>query len=121
MKIYYYTNEQMILFKGSLSLKQYMPHKPHKYGYQVFVFCDFKGIIHNFKLCTGKISSPENLGASSIIVLKLAELIPSEKNFLMYFDNWFLSLPLMCCLAKRSTLCLRQIDFWDVIFCLIKI
>ena len=33
-------DEQMIPFKGASSLKQYLPNKPHKYGYKVFVLCD---------------------------------------------------------------------------------
>ena len=83
-------DEQMIPFKGSSSLKQYMPNKPHKYGYKVFVLCNSKGIMHNFELYAGKISTPKNcvnLRASSNIAIKLAQAIPLDKNFLMYFEN----------------------------------
>ena len=98
-------DEQMIPFKGASSLKQYIPKKPHKYGYKVFVLCSHKGIIHDFELYSGKIEPPENsdidLEASSNIVLRLAEQIPSHVN-LLYFDNWFTSIPLQKELAKRE-------------------
>ena len=55
-------DEQMIPFKGKSTLKQYIPSKPHKYGYKVFILCSNKGIIHDFKVYTGKIEPPaENL------------------------------------------------------------
>ena len=34
-------DEQIIPFKGSSSLKKYMPNKPQKYEYKVFVLCNF--------------------------------------------------------------------------------
>ena len=105
-------DEQMIPFKGSSSLKQYVPSKPHKYGYKVFVLCDSKGIIYDFQIYTGKISSPKNfpdLGASSNIVLTLSTVIPQNKNYLLYFDNWFTSYPLVCELAKRKIYCLGTV------------
>ena len=46
-------DEQMIPFKGSLSLKQYVPSKPHKYGYKVFVICNSKGINYDFQVYMG--------------------------------------------------------------------
>ena len=96
-------DEQMIPFKGASSLKQYLPNKPHKYGYKVFVLCDSTGIIHDFDIYTGKIDPPANgpdLGASSNIVVKLASKIPCNMNYLVYYDNWFTSVPLVCELAK---------------------
>ena len=99
----FYVDEQMIPFKGALSLKQYLSNKPHEYGYKVFVFCDSIGIIHDFDIYTGKIDPPANgpdLGASSNIVLKLASKIPSNMNYLVYYDNWLTTFPLVCELAK---------------------
>ena len=64
-------DEQMVPFKGRSKLKQYVPSKPHKYGYKVFVLCDSSGIIHNFKVFTGRIAPPQNspdLGPSSNIL-----------------------------------------------------
>ena len=52
-------DEQMVPFKGSSSLKQHVPSKPHKYGYKFFVLCDAKGIIYNFEIYSEKINPCE--------------------------------------------------------------
>lgn len=83
-------DEQMVPFKGMTSLRQYMPEKPNKWGYKIFVLCDDKGIVYNFEVFTGKIQPHPNLpdlGASSNIVLRLSDVIPKHKNYLLYFDN----------------------------------
>ncbi|XP_064461695.1 piggyBac transposable element-derived protein 3-like [Ornithodoros turicata] len=98
-------DEQIIPYKGKSSLKQYVPNKPRKYGYKMFVLCDSTGIVHNFELYTGKIL-PANghcdVGASGNIVLTLASAIPSNKNYKLYCDNWFTSAPLFYELAKKG-------------------
>ena len=87
----------MVPYKGRSKLKQYAPSKPHKYGYKVFVLCDLSGIIHNFEVRTGRIPPPQNgpdLGSSSNIVITLSEVVPSNRNHLLYCDNWFTSFQL---------------------------
>ena len=49
-------DEQKVPFKGASSLKQYIPKKPHKWGYKIFILCDTKGIVYNFKIYSGKIN-----------------------------------------------------------------
>ena len=49
-------DEQMVSFKGRSALKQYLPQKPHKWGYKIFMLCDTRGAAHNFKIYSGKIS-----------------------------------------------------------------
>lgn len=96
-------DEQMVPFKGQSCLKQYLPKKPHKWGYKIYVLCDTKGIVHNFEIYTGRIdpvAGYEDLGASSNIVLQLAQVIKKNQSHLIYFDNWFTSLKLLVQLAK---------------------
>ena len=98
-------DEQIVAFKGRSKLKQYVPSKPHKYGYKVFVLCNLSGIIHNFEVYTGRIAPPQNgpdLGPSSNIVITLSEDVPSNRNHLLYCDNWFTSLQLQLELWKRG-------------------
>ena len=86
--------------------------KAHKYGYKVFILCSNKGIIHDFEVYTGKIEPPAgepDLGASSNIVVRLSKIIPADKNQLLFFDNWFTSVPLICDLAKSKVLCLGTV------------
>lgn len=103
-------DEQLVPFKGKSQLKQYIPSKPHKWGYKLFVLADTNGIIYDFFPYTGKIYPVENpdipdLKASSNVVLHLAQIVPSQKNHLLYFDNWFTSLPLVQHLATREIWC----------------
>ena len=72
---------------------------------KVFILCSNKGVIYDFELHIGKIQPADDapdLGASSNIVLRLAKNIPTDKHYLLYFDNWFTSLPLVCHLAKSK-------------------
>ncbi|XP_028657085.1 piggyBac transposable element-derived protein 3-like [Erpetoichthys calabaricus] len=98
-------DEQIVPFKGRSSMKQYIPSKPHKWGYKLFVLCDDKGIMYDFFIYSEKIEpvlGEPDLGASSNVVLKLAQSIPVGLNHLLYFDNWFTSLPSMTTLAKKK-------------------
>jgi len=49
----------MVPFKGRSSLKQFLPKKPHKWGYKIFMLCDTRGMVHNFEIYTGKIMPVE--------------------------------------------------------------
>ena len=100
-------DEQMIPFKGASSIKQYIPKKPYKWGYKMFLLCDHKGMVYDFIPYTGKISPVDDpaipdLGPSSNSVLHLAECIPAGKNYRIYFDDWFTSIKLIEHLATRQ-------------------
>ena len=100
-------DEQLVPFKGQLYMKQYIPSKPHKWGFKVFALCDTARIQYDFEVYTGKVfpvSGEPDLGPSSNIVLQLAKTIPDDMNHLLYFDNWFTSVPLVNHLAKKNLL-----------------
>ena len=40
----------MVPFKGASSLKQYIPKKPHKWGYKLFIWADNEGLVYDFFL-----------------------------------------------------------------------
>lgn len=94
---YLCVDEQIVPYKGKTSLKQYNPKKPKKWGYKIFVLCDSTGLVYDFEVYVGKILPVPGLpdiGASSNVVLRMSESIPRGKNYLLFFDNWFASLPL---------------------------
>ena len=100
-------DEQMVPFKGASSLKQYIPKKPTKWGYKMFLLAGKDGLIYDFFPFTGSIPAvgrPDvpDLGASSNSVLILCETIPTGKNHKIYFDNWFTSVKLVEHLATRG-------------------
>ncbi|XP_066987389.1 piggyBac transposable element-derived protein 3-like [Macrobrachium rosenbergii] len=103
-------DEQLAPFKGDSSFKQYIPSKPHKYGYKFMVLADSQGMTYDFMPYTGKIDPVDDqnvpdLGASANSVLHLAQVIPTDCNHLLFFDNWFTSVPLMQHLSTRGIWC----------------
>ena len=87
-------DEVMIKFKGRSSLKQYLPMKPIKHGFKVWVQADsHNGYLCNFDIYTGKAESAEvNLGEKD--VKKLSRTLVG-KRYHLYFDNFFSSVFLM--------------------------
>ena len=61
---------------------------------------------HTFKkFCVQDVHVPqgaENINKPGQVVLRLAENIPSDRNFKLYFDNWFKSPGLQVALAVRN-------------------
>ncbi|KAH8040956.1 hypothetical protein HPB51_013238 [Rhipicephalus microplus] len=96
-------DEQLVPFKGRSSLKQYLPNKPKKWGYKLFVFCEERGIMYNFKVYTGKILPRQgfpDIGASGNIVLQMASIVPRGLDYILYFDNLFCGVDLQVVLKK---------------------
>lgn len=91
-------DEAMIRFKGVSSLKQYMPAKPIKRGFKVWVRADsVTGYVYEFKIYTGKNddNTPE-LGLGANVVKSLSKsLIDEHIQAHVAFDNFFASYPLM--------------------------
>jgi hypothetical protein len=107
-------DEQIIPFKGRSSLKQYLPMKPHKWGYKMFVLSGVSGFSYDFEFYTGKtdnelIEGESDLGASSNIVVRLCREVPVNKNHKVFFDNFFNSPALQVYLAKRGIHCLGTV------------
>ncbi|XP_048859480.1 piggyBac transposable element-derived protein 3-like [Brienomyrus brachyistius] len=101
-------DEQMVPFKGRNRLKQYLPSKPKKWGYKILILAGSDGVPHNFEIYTGRAVQPPELpdvGASGNVVLRLAQPIPTQQNYKMFFDNWFTSVPLILTLAQQGIHC----------------
>lgn len=96
-------DESMIKFKGRSALKQYMPMKPTKRGYKVWVRADDKGYVCQFDIYTGKKtkdSKPtKDLGPS--VVKELTSKLEG-KFFKIYADNFFSSIPLAKYLSEKG-------------------
>ncbi|KAJ8931360.1 hypothetical protein NQ314_015735 [Rhamnusium bicolor] len=100
-------DEQVIPFKGRTSLKTYNPKKPHKWGYKMWVLSGVSGLSYNFELFAGKqgfseVQNEPDLGAASNVVVRMSRVIPSDKHYKLYYDNYFSSLPLVSYLEKRK-------------------
>ncbi|KAM7282123.1 piggyBac transposable element-derived protein 3 [Ixodes scapularis] len=101
-------DEQMIPFKGKLSIKQYMRGKPTPWGVKVFALCGRSGQLYDFVIYQGQNSISDDLkkafGLCSGVVLHLAQRIPLGCNYQLYFDNYFTSIPLLRRLKKDGIL-----------------
>ena len=107
-------NEQIILFKGKSSLKQYNPKTPHKWGYKVFVLSGVSSFSNNFEIFTSKsdnICAPDepDMCTSSNVVVRLAKIIPNSCNYKIYIDNWFNSIPLQIFMCESGILLLGTV------------
>lgn len=47
-------DESMVKFKGRSNLKQYLPNKPIKRGFKIWVRADQYGYVSDFEIYTGK-------------------------------------------------------------------
>ena len=99
-------DESLVLFKGRLSFKQYIPSKRHRFGIKLFMLCDCdSGMILDFILYTGKateISRNDNLGVSGAVVKQLIQPYLG-KGHVLYTDGWYTSPDLCQFLHEHNT------------------
>ncbi|KAE9521970.1 hypothetical protein AGLY_017629, partial [Aphis glycines] len=91
-------DEQMVPFKGTLSVKQYMKGKPCPWGIKIYVLAGQSGTVNDFLLYQGgstEINSDlqKQFGIGGATVLQLTEGVKKNSHFL-YFDNFFSSFQL---------------------------
>lgn len=105
---YLCVDEQICSTKSRNFMKRYNPNKPHKWGYKIQVLSGASGFAYNIEPDSGKenvinLGEP-NLGAASNNVMRLARIIPRHKNYRLFFDNYFTSIPLIVYLANEGIL-----------------
>ncbi|KAL0852114.1 hypothetical protein ABMA28_000354 [Loxostege sticticalis] len=106
-------DEQMCATKISHYLKQYLPNKPHKWGFKLFLLCSISGYAHKFEVYVGENNNQEpsepDLGVTGNIVVRLVRMVPRNINHIIYFDNYYTSIPLASYLHKQKILCLGTV------------
>lgn len=100
----YSVDEQMVPFKGSLNIKQYIKNKPTKWGVKLFLLCGVSGTIYDFIIYQGSSTELRTeytlFGQGAAVVMQLSERIPSQCQLL--FDNYFSSYWLFQWLSKKQ-------------------
>ena len=87
-------DEAMIAFKGRSAMKQYMPKKPTKRGFKVWVRADSKnGYVCQMDFYTGKQGDRVEVGLGANIVRRLSESLVGQ-HYSLYMDNYFSSISL---------------------------
>lgn len=97
-------DESMVGFKGRSSLKQYMPKKPIKRGFKIWVCaCSQTGFVLSFDVYTGKqAEGGPVLGLGEKVVLKTTAPFLGLGHCI-YFDNFFSSVSLVHKLLEENT------------------
>ena len=102
-------DESLILFKGRLVFKQYIPSKRHRFGLKIFVLCDCEtGIVLDMIMYTGtdvdipNVGRTDPLGKSGAIVKKMMSPYLG-KGHILYTDNWYTSPALLQFLHDNAT------------------
>uniref|UniRef100_A0A672KZ53 PiggyBac transposable element-derived protein domain-containing protein n=1 Tax=Sinocyclocheilus grahami TaxID=75366 RepID=A0A672KZ53_SINGR len=78
-------DEQMVPFRGSLSVEQYVKGKPHPWGVKIYFLCGKSGMAYDFLLHQG---FKTQLGLGAGVVYHLSQRI-TEADHKLYFDNYF--------------------------------
>ena len=98
-------DEQLLLYKGLLQFKQYIPMKRARFGIKIFSLCDSTGYLYTSEVYVGKMVEDEhkNLGKTGAIVVKLMQGLLDQGHHL-YLDNWYSSPALYKYLFERKTM-----------------
>ena len=89
----------MVKFKVRSTMKQYMPQKPIKQGYNVWVRSDLNGYVCQFQIYTGKIANVAEKNLGERIIKDLSQTL-KNKNCHIYSENYLTSNDLMITLLK---------------------
>lgn len=87
--------------------------KPHKWGYKLFILAGVSGFTYNIEIYSGQENDSQlrpsrepDLGASANIVVRLSRIIPHDKNYKVFFYNFYTSLGLSVYLKNNGILSL---------------
>ena len=91
-------DEELLLWKGRLVFKQYIPLKRARFGIKMFSLCENSGYLWNSYVYLGK--EPDRhatdrqlvnrLGSSGAVIPRLMENL-LDKGYHVYVDNWYTS------------------------------
>lgn len=96
-------DEPMVLWRGQLISRQYIPGKRHKYGVKLYLLRDVSGYVWNTLIYCGKDDISSGLRHSEAVVMKLMQN-RLDCGHKLYVNNFYTSVPLAVELLKRKTL-----------------
>ena len=99
-------DESLVLYRGNIHFRQYIPSKRHRFGIKLFVLCDCRtGYVLDFRIYSGKsgdIQPDKDIGFGGAVVKEL--LIPYlGKNHILFTDNYYTSPHLAMFLHHQDT------------------
>ncbi|KAK3740708.1 hypothetical protein RRG08_048952 [Elysia crispata] len=105
-------DESLMLFKGRVIFRQYIPLKRARFGIKIFCLTDKNGSLHSFSVYSGKQDPlhdvdrlvPEDARNLSLTA-KTTMMVPFlDQGYHLYTDNWYTSVALYEYLHKHKTL-----------------
>jgi len=93
-------DEAMVAYKGRSPIKQYIPSKPHKWGYKIYCLASEDYLLH-FEVYEGKEDDPSESGATYDTVIRMTQQYQNQQ-LILFTDNWFTSPTLMNALKLRG-------------------
>jgi hypothetical protein len=82
-------DEMMIAYKGRADIRQYIPSKPHKWGYKFYCLAESAYLIR-MDLYTGASDSTSEHGSTHDLVMRMMDGY-DDKSYNLFIDNWFSS------------------------------
>lgn len=103
-------DEELLLWKGNLSFKQYIPMKRAQLGIKMFSLCENSGYLWNSFVYLGKEPNRNDddpqlvwrLGKNGAIIPRLMETL-LNKSYMLYVDKWYTSQELFTYLHENAT------------------
>ena len=96
-------DEGMVKFKGRSAIKQYMPNKPIRRGFKIWMRADAEsGYVCQFDVYKGKDGKKTEKGLGGNVVMKLTQHIHGHYHHI-FIDNYFNSIDLLVDLLKNKT------------------
>ena len=97
--------------KARAPIWQYLPSKPHKWGFKIWARCRVSGVLYDFDVYVGKSNDyhPNLVRDFGAVVIKLTNRLPSNMNHKVYMDNLFSSLKLFKYLKQEGIWCVGTI------------
>jgi len=96
-------DKSMVQFKGRCTMKQHMPMKPIKRGFKIWcASCSCCGYVKTFQKYTGKEEGGASKGLAHRVVTDFLVPNMSNKNHIVYMDNFVTSIPLLTELAEHD-------------------
>jgi hypothetical protein len=95
-------DESMVLWRGRLSFRQYIPNKRHKYGVKFYMLTEPSGTIIKFLIYTGALGDFGGVGHAANVVLHLLHE-KLDVGHAIYMDNFSNSYNLAKQLLDRKT------------------
>jgi len=96
-------DEAMVAYKGRSPIKQYIPSKPHKWGYKIYCLASDDYLLH-FEVYQGREEHPSPLGSTYDTVMRMTADYQHQQHIL-FTDNWFTSPAVLDELKRRGIRC----------------